>query len=144
VAALVLTGCGSGATVPTSQTFFSTVTVSAAPPASPGAPAQDSSQSTVRANYDGPLSGNGTFVVGPLSPENVTPHFPAGKYIVTLSNGATVGTWMRCRSSLCGPEYPSNAIGTYSTSDPRYRGQFDIQPSDAAVWLQNVTLTPAT
>jgi hypothetical protein len=67
---------------------------------------------------------------------------PPGRYTVTLVDDTIgAGTWIRCKSVLCGLEYPDNQISIANGFGPGYSSVVELEPSDVAVWIQNVILT---
>jgi len=76
-----------------------------------------------------------------------TTFIPPGRYRVDQSPSmqpyqSPPGMWFRCSNFPCAPTSPGNIIATGGT--PRDVPSFvDILPSDVAVALHNVTLTPA-
>jgi hypothetical protein len=89
----------------------------------------------------GVFSGNGVWSVGDQPSGGAQRSIPPGRYTVTISGNVQIGTWIRCSAVVdCALNSPhqidiQNAIG------PDYSGVTEIQPTDAAIWLQNVTLT---
>jgi hypothetical protein len=126
VAALALAGC---VPAPGPTPARETVTVTAGQESS-AAPAQE-----------GVYFGNGVWSVGDQPSGGAQRFIPPGRYTVTISGNVQIGTWIRCSAVVdCALNSPhqidiQNAIG------PNYSGVTEIQRSDAAIWLQNVTLT---
>ncbi len=96
------------------------------------------------ANADPPVyppsyGSNGMFAVGTQSRDGWTAFIPPGRYLLDEAPGIfkAPGFWLRCSAMPCTPTYPGHIIGTGDVS----QGFVDILPSDAAVYLFNVTLT---
>ena len=76
-----------------------------------------------------------------------TTFIPPGRYRVDQSPSmqpyqSPPGMWFRCNNFPCTPTSPGNIIATGNT--PRDIPTFmDILPTDVAIALHNVTLTPA-
>ncbi|WP_102145323.1 hypothetical protein [Mycobacterium hubeiense] len=76
-----------------------------------------------------------------------TAYIPPGRYRVDQAPSmppyqSAPGSWVRCRAFPCGYSFGGNiiAVGHAIRDVPTF---MDIAPSDAAVALYNVTLTPA-
>lgn len=126
-----LTGCGSP------PPAASTVTVTAQPSTSSSvATAATTSARPSPNNY----SGNGTFAVG-------EPHgglkvaLKPGRYTAKLNDGEQSGAWVRCSDTMCGPSYPNNTIAAGFPHGVGYMEVVEVEPTDAAVYLLNVTFT---
>lgn len=95
-----------------------------------------------------PYGSNGVFGVTTQPRDGWTTTFiPPGRYRVDQSPSmqpyqSPPGRWFRCSDFPCAPTSPGNIIGTGAAlrDAPTF---VDILPSDVAVALHNVTLTPA-
>jgi hypothetical protein len=127
VVAIALAGCTPMSTTPTPAR--ETVTVTAG------------QGSTAAPPPEGVFSGNGVWSVGDQPSGGAQRSIPPGRYTVTISGNVQFGSWIRCNAVAdCAVGSPheidiQNAIG------PNYSSVMEIQPTDAAIWLQNVTLT---
>lgn len=95
-----------------------------------------------------PYGSNGVFGVTTQPRDGwATTYIPPGRYRVDQSPSmqpyqSPPGIWFRCNNFPCAPTFPGNIIAT----GPAQRNAptfVDILPSDVAVALHNVTLTPA-
>lgn len=66
---------------------------------------------------------------------------PPGRYVVSINDGES-GAWMRCSSELCGLAYMENVIAIENASGPDYAAVMEVEPSDVAIKLIGITLTP--
>lgn len=126
--------CGTmppAAQVTTTVTETSVSTVTGTPPVA--AP----SSTPVAAGY----TGNGVFAVGAAPRGGLSRSIPPGRYAVTINDNSS-GSWMRCRSELCGLEYTENVITIGNPVGPNYSAVLEVEPTDAAIWLFGITLTP--
>ena len=96
------------------------------------------------ANADPPIlppsyGSSGTFAVGTQTRDGVTAFIPPGHYRVEEAPGIfkAPGFWLRCSDVPCYPTNPSHIIASGDVS----QGLMEILPTDAAVYLFNVTLT---
>lgn len=95
-----------------------------------------------------PYGSNGVFGVTTQPRDGwATAYIPPGHYRVDQSPSmqpyqSPPGRWFRCSDFPCAPTSPGNIIGTGTAirDAPTF---VDILPSDVAVALHNVTLTPA-
>lgn len=134
----------------TTVTVVSTETVTAAPPTPTNALTSTAAappSSTVNYSdlYPASTSYSGTdrvFAVG--EPRGgLTAAIPPGRYSVSINDGQS-GTWMRCSSELCGLAYMENVIAIENAMGPDYSAVMQVEPSDAAIKLIGITLTPVT
>nr|WP_183467841.1 hypothetical protein [Mycolicibacterium iranicum] len=95
-----------------------------------------------------PYGSNGVFGVTTQPRDGwATTFIPPGRYRVDQSPSmqpyqSPPGLWFRCSNFPCAPTFPGNIIATAPAQ--RNAPTFvDILPSDVAVALHNVTLTPA-
>ncbi|KWX56679.1 hypothetical protein ASJ79_13745 [Mycobacterium sp. NAZ190054] len=95
-----------------------------------------------------PYGSNGVFGVTTQPRDGwATTYIPPGRYRVDQSPSmqpyqSPPGRWFRCSDFPCAPTFPGNVIGTGAAlrDAPTF---VDVLPSDVAVALHNVTLTPA-
>ncbi|ABM13186.1 MULTISPECIES: hypothetical protein [Mycolicibacterium] len=95
-----------------------------------------------------PYGSNGVFGVTTQPRDGwATAYIPPGHYRVDQSPSmqpyqSPPGRWFRCSDFPCAPTSPGNILGTGAAlrDVPTF---VDILPSDVAVALHNVTLTPA-
>ncbi|MGE2734061.1 hypothetical protein [Mycolicibacterium vaccae] len=95
-----------------------------------------------------PYGSNGVFGVTTQPRDGwATSYIPPGRYRVDQSPSmqpyqSPPGGWLRCREFPCAPTSPQNIIATGAAlrDAPTF---VDILPTDVAVALHNVTLTPA-
>ncbi len=95
-----------------------------------------------------PYGSNGVFGVTTQPRDGwATAYIPPGRYRVDQSPSmqpyqSPPGIWFRCNSFPCAATFPANIIGMGSAlrDAPTF---VDILPTDVAVALLNVTLTPA-
>lgn len=95
-----------------------------------------------------PYGSNGVFGVTTQPRDGwATTYIPPGRYRVDQSPSmqpyqSPPGLWFRCSSFPCAATFPGNIIGTGNAlrNAPTF---VDILPTDVAVALLNVTLTPA-
>jgi hypothetical protein len=82
---------------------------------------------------------SGTYAVGTHTHDGVTSFIPPGHYRVDEAPGIfkAPGFWLRCNNVPCYPTNPDHIIGTGDVSQEL----MEILPTDAAVYLYNVTLT---
>ena len=94
--------------------------------------------------YRGPIRGDRVFsVAGAMSTmSGVDGRIPPGKYRVELLPDSVEGSWIRCRSVPCGPDYPNAAIVATTLTGPGCSNVLDVDAGDIAVWLSDVSLTP--
>lgn len=82
-----------------------------------------------------PLTEDGTYLVG----EEITP----GQYRVTPDEGAWVSHWTRCADITCSPSGTGGVLGSILDNGIVTGPSFlTIEPTDVAVELNGVTLTP--
>lgn len=126
-------------------TVTETRSVAAAPPTASAAPAQPSETADYTELYPPTTSYSGTdrvFAVG--EPRGgLTATIPPGRYVVTINDGQS-GSWMRCSSELCGLAYMENVTAIENAMGPDYSAVMEVEPSDAAIKLMGLTLTPVT
>lgn len=72
---------------------------------------------------------------------------PPGQYRVSLTgHDAVAGLWVRCRAKPCGPGYKDNLIDTghytFANFDQGEDVVMVVEPTDKAVYLSGVSLTP--
>ena len=126
VAAIALAGCTPMSTTPTLSR--ETVTVTAGQPSTASAP-------------EGVFSGNGVWSVGDQAGGGAQRSIPPGRYTVTISGDGQFGSWIRCNAVAdCAVGSP-HQIDIQNAVGPNYSSVMEIQPTDAAIWLQNITLT---
>lgn len=95
-----------------------------------------------------PYGSNGVFGVTTQPRDGwATTYIPPGRYRVDQSPSmqpyqSPPGRWFRCSEFPCAPTSPGNIIGSGAAlrDAPTF---VDILPTDVAVALHNVTLTPA-
>ncbi|CAN3128444.1 hypothetical protein ACNUDN_11040 [Mycobacterium sp. smrl_JER01] len=95
-----------------------------------------------------PYGSNGVFGITTQPRDGwATTFIPPGRYRVDQSPSmqpyqSPPGRWFRCSNFPCAPTYPANILGTGAAlrDAPTF---VDILPTDVAVALHNVTLTPA-
>jgi hypothetical protein len=134
VAAVALAGCTPMNTAPTPAR--ETVTVTA------GQESGGAGQESIAAPAPvGVYSGAGVFSVGDKPSGGAQQSIPPGRYTMTVNPGQTGGTLMRCNNILCGLEYPDHTITIENAEGADYSSVVEIQPTDAAIWIQLVTLT---
>lgn len=132
--ALTTNQTGSGATA---QTVTSTITV----PAASAAPTGTVAPTTTSTQQPTTYSGSGAFAVGDEPTGGLTAAIPAGRYRAEVIPGAGAGSVWQCNDLLCAPGNTSDL----TAATPVFEGGptlVQIQPTDAAVYLVTVTLTP--
>lgn len=123
-------------------TVTSTVTSTVAAPQVPVVAAPETS--LLQPPEHVPVSYSGTnrvLSVGDTPRGGLTSAIPPGRYAVTIIDGES-GAWMRCRSELCGLAYMENILAIENARGPGYSAVMEVEPSDVAIALHGVTLTP--
>lgn len=128
---LALAGCSTGMT-PTQTTVTKTVFPS---------PSVESTGTPNAAPVDS-YSDNGVYKVGDGPSGGLLHAIPPGRYTVTLSGIGPIGSWIRCSDVLCGLEYPANTIAIGNAMGANYSSVMDVAPTDVAINLFGVILTP--
>jgi hypothetical protein len=127
---------GGAAAQTVTSTVTSTVTVPVSATAAPTATVAPTSTSTQQSTYSGP----GAFAVGSAPTGGLTAAIPPGRYRAEVNPGSSMGSVLRCSDLLCGPGPASDLIA----GTPVFAGGsilVQILPTDAAVYLLNVTVT---
>lgn len=130
--------CGSPQThtaTVTSTVTETTVSTVAAPATSPA--------TTIPPTTPRGYTGNGVLSVGDQPSGGLIRSIPPGRYAVTINDGQS-GGWIRCSSVLCGVEYQDNIIAIGNAFGPNYSAVMEIEPTDVAVSIFGVTLTPVS
>jgi hypothetical protein len=127
VAAVALAGCTPMTT--TSTPARETVTVTAG------------QQSSAAPAPEGVFSGNGVWSVGDQPSGGAQRSIPPGRYTVTISGNVQIGTWIRCNAVSDCDLGSRHQIDIQNAIGPNYSSVMEIPPTDAAIWLQNITLT---
>lgn len=134
--ALTTTGCSSSrpvspATV-TVTSYGSAVTITQTAAAAPAT----STPPTNGRSYGGSQR---VMSVGDQPRGGLAYSIPPGRYRVVVDNDK-YGTWIRCRSELCGIEYTENIITIGNCRGPNYSAVMQVEPSDVAIAVIGVTL----
>ncbi|MBV8964933.1 MAG: hypothetical protein JO191_02020 [Mycobacteriaceae bacterium] len=91
--------------------------------------------------YPPSYGSSGVYGVGTRAQDGLTAFIPPGIYRVDEAPGIfkAPGFWLRCNATPCAPTFPGHIIARGDVSQDT--SLVGIPPTDAAVYLYNVTLT---
>jgi hypothetical protein len=86
-------------------------------------------------------SGNGAYSVGQEPTGGLLAAMLPGRYRLQVAPGYENGLWARCNDELCGPGNVDDVIKSGYALGPSSTQLIEVLPTDASVWLFQVTLT---
>lgn len=127
----------------TKGTFVTTTHQNWVATQAPGAPPPRAAEVAAAAEWTGGSDGTGVLAVGNHPVNGTTLAIPPGRYDVALADATREGSWMICDSPLCGPAFKENstAVGHPAAAN---KYVISIGPRSRTLWIDNVTVTPAT
>lgn len=145
-AALAVASCGT----PTQTTATSTVTVTvsaqSSAPATPITPPPPLTPTTTESTQGGSYSQDGVYSIGTTPSGGLSAAIQPGRYRAEVKTTGMYadygGTWIRCSSHLCGLAHPETTIAIGNLFTGQLPSVVEIAPTDVAVSITGLVLTP--
>jgi hypothetical protein len=87
----------------------------------------------------GVYAGNGVWSVGDQPSGGAQRSIPPGRYTLTVTPGKSGGGFVRCSAVVECTLGSSKTLAVEDANGPDYSSVVEIEPTDAAIWLSNVT-----